>query len=280
MKASLILGAMKETLNERIQRKTHRINVLEEKQSNELAQKYIDQVIASNILIPDLTNLIIGYAGFEQNILEQSRRLMRAVVDGNFDQMKQALENGAYVNFKDGYEGKTPLIFVFDRLMGGKGLAAYEFADYLIKNNADVNAQDNKGNSALLNLAKKSRKLFAGCYLCDNRINLMELLIRSGADINHKNNFGETALIISVKAGDDESVEALIKSGANKDITDKSNKNAFYYANFLYIKSNNEDPRGIMRDFLLSIPKDEQDQYSEFVEPVEKYKKNNGFSQN
>lgn len=83
-----------------------------------------------------------------------------------------------------------------------------EIADYLIKNGANIN-----GN-------KKNRKAVMPIHLAASYPVLLSYLIKNGADINVQDEDGNTPLFWA--NGEKESIEILIKAGANKDIRNKN----------------------------------------------------------
>ena len=72
-------------------------------------------------------------------------------------------------------------------------------AEFLMEHGADVNAEDEAGNTALSMAAKHDRR------------ELAELLLKKKADVNHKNEAGDTPLMIAVEQGWTEMVELLLK---------------------------------------------------------------------
>ena len=61
---------------------------------------------------------------------------------------------------------------------------------------------------------------------------LVKDLIEAGADLNVQSKDGQTALIVAVGTGCEEIFEALLKAGANPDLTDKLGMSARKYASF------------------------------------------------
>ncbi len=79
----------------------------------------------------------------------------------------------------------------------------YEIVDYLLKNDADVNAENDEGQSVLMEAVLQGNQ------------QIVNLLINKDAIIDKKNNKNETALFIASKMGFDSIVNVLLKYGAN-----------------------------------------------------------------
>lgn len=94
-----------------------------------------------------------------------------------------------------------------------------EIARYLIMSGAQLNLKaDDRGTSALSD------------GVMGKHLELVTDLINAGADTNIKSKDGQTALVVAVGAGDDNMVEALLKAGADPDITDSLGASARKYA--------------------------------------------------
>ena len=97
----------------------------------------------------------------------------------------------------------------------------FEIAELLIKHGADVNNQNNNGETALF----KTR-----------RTKIAKLLIEHGADVNIQDNTGQTALFFKY---DPDIIELLIKHGADVNIQDNNGQTAA-------MKASNNDNYGLM----------------------------------
>ena len=93
-----------------------------------------------------------------------------------------------------------------------------ELVKLLIENNADLNIQDNYGETALIYNAKRGQT------------EIVKLLIDNNADLNIKANYGETALMRAARMGRTETVKLLIENKADLNITDKAGRTALIYA--------------------------------------------------
>lgn len=119
-------------------------------------------------------------------INSKETRLMQAARSGNIDQVRTLLKAGAKINIK--YQGKTALNIA-------ASYGHYEIVNILIEYNADVNEQDNNGNTPLI------------------------LTIKALADIKNKERF----TIYQLKLETYESIiKALINAKANLNITVES----------------------------------------------------------
>jgi ankyrin repeat protein len=130
--------------------------------------------------------LVVGCGGPPKTISE-------AADEGNIEAVKQYLDGGVDVNVKDIRFGWTPL----------HRAATTEIAELLIAEGADVNANDQHGQTPLHSAAWNSHKEIA------------ELLISKGADVNAKGDADWTPLHWATEGGHKETVELLIAKGAD-----------------------------------------------------------------
>jgi len=101
-----------------------------------------------------------------------------------------------------------------------------EILDLLIQANAQLNLQsDDRDTSALVDSVMAKHP------------DIMDDLIRAGADLDIKSKDGQTALVVAVGAGDERMVEALLKAGADPEITDSMGVSARKYASLFHKES-------------------------------------------
>ena len=94
-----------------------------------------------------------------------------------------------------------------------------EIVKLLLNAGADIDKQDNHGDTALIYAAIK------------NNIEIVKLLLNSGADIDKQNNNGDTALIYAAYRNNLEIVEILLDYGADEFILDYENKSFYDHLN-------------------------------------------------
>lgn len=122
-------------------------------------------------------------------------KLLKAVKNGDFEELAECLEGGASLETKD-LNGKTPL-----HIAASNGHR--EMAELLIAKGANVNGADVNGWTPLHEAARKGYGHVA------------ELLIAKGAEVNAKAKSGETPLYFSATKGHEDVVEFLITHGAD-----------------------------------------------------------------
>eukprot|EP01098_Paradermamoeba_levis_P010768 TRINITY_DN4539_c0_g1_i1.p1 TRINITY_DN4539_c0_g1~~TRINITY_DN4539_c0_g1_i1.p1 ORF type:complete len:459 (-),score=162.22 TRINITY_DN4539_c0_g1_i1:94-1470(-) len=100
-------------------------------------------------------------------------------------------------------EGLTPLHFA-------AGHANMNIIDDLVKNGANPNAKDKKGNTPIFMASSSSSAL-----------NAINLLLKSGADINATNDDDDTLLHWAAREGDQQLTRFLLEKGANPNLLNK-----------------------------------------------------------
>jgi len=150
-------------------------------------------------------------SGFYQNRRENS--------------IEKLINNGIDINKRNIY-GKTPL-------MRASELYDFSILKVLIKNGADVNLQDNNGDTTLFYVVNNyyDSEHLSDFYKYKNRF---EYLLRKQANIDIQNNDGTTLLMLAVSRGDVELVHYLIQKGANTNLVDDRNYTAEMYGEETY----------------------------------------------
>jgi hypothetical protein len=126
-----------------------------------------------------------------------TKSIHKAVVDGDIDQVKLLISEGADVNAKERLLDWTPLhTAVSNRRQA--------IAELFIAKGADVNAKEKRGRTPL--------------HIAVNigQIDVVELLITKGADVNIMEGRGDNALSLAKKRGYTEIVDLLLKHGAKE----------------------------------------------------------------
>eukprot|EP01090_Pellita_catalonica_P000583 TRINITY_DN10400_c0_g1_i1.p1 TRINITY_DN10400_c0_g1~~TRINITY_DN10400_c0_g1_i1.p1 ORF type:complete len:1254 (-),score=228.12 TRINITY_DN10400_c0_g1_i1:58-3819(-) len=175
--------------------------------------------------------LITKGADFAIQDKEGSFPLHKAAFSGNVDCLRYLLDKGAAVDSKDLDDG-TPL---HNAAFQGH----VKCAEILIERNANVNAEDESGCTALhvavangktavaqlllkhdAMLDSQNDKGESPIHLAVDHPDCMTLLIENGAEIDVKDFSGRTSLFRAAKAGNLESLRALMCHGANLEVQD------------------------------------------------------------
>ncbi len=93
-----------------------------------------------------------------------------------------------------------------------------EFIKLIIENGADINADDEKGNTPLMFACLMQKKA------------IVKLLINNKVEINSQAYYGDTALKLSCQDNNQDIVELLIRNGANVNIVNYSQESALMTA--------------------------------------------------
>ena len=183
------------------------------------------------------------------NNKKKSDELHQAINDGNRKKVKRLLDGGV-VNARD-TDGLTPLMAACTSLMGALEKQRQGIVGDLLSANADVNAVDEKGRTALHYAASNeygeivARLLDSQSILdiTDNRGRtalhyaaegdapvVIQTLLDRGANINRQDEEGQTPLYMAAYGGYPASVRVLIKGGANVHLADEDGNTPLHVA--------------------------------------------------
>ena len=105
--------------------------------------------------------------------------------------------------------------------------------EYLLRQGADIDAEDNDGNNALMYLAQRKNTIKQPSEIYQDSVtDIVSLLLKSGIDVNHRNINGETALILFAKHNAEiyQALRARLSAeGAEIDLKDQYSKTADDY---------------------------------------------------
>jgi len=123
--------------------------------------------------------------------------LLKAVIEGDVDQIMTMLDSGAMVDFID-QDGETSL-------MKASASDRSDIVFVLLKAGADVNFRDKHGRTALMAACDQGHEF------------IVSALLEGGAAVDLKDEEGRTALIMASARGSGPSVMALLAAGATVD---------------------------------------------------------------
>jgi ankyrin repeat protein len=143
--------------------------------------------------------------------------------EGLFEFVKYIVSKGADVNIG------IPLHYAIS--CHGNGFDNFHIneniAIFLIEKGIDVNKQDERGDTPLMNLFYD----FYDDYDDYEHIELMKLLIKHGAYINHQNKLNKTALMRYAFCGYKNCIKLLLDHGANVNLKDNQGETALMQLN-------------------------------------------------
>ena len=133
---------------------------------------------------------------------EFDNSLLEAAIDGDVEQIKSLLANGANVHAKD-----TEDINALMNAAASDSDAAAEVVKLLLDAGANVHAKDCGDSTALIWAAESDN---------DAAAEVVKLLLDAGADVNAKNHEGKTALDIAIRDGNEDVANLLREAGAKR----------------------------------------------------------------
>jgi ankyrin repeat protein len=158
--------------------------------------------------IPSLVPKMLDI-GWDPDVANEGKvtPLMIASLKHDVDVVNQLLTDGANVNAQNIY-GATALHYALSDELSEKGMAVLRL---LLKNGADIDAQDNKGYTPLIKATISSGT------------SAMRVLLDAGAEIDRTTELGWTALLYSVDMSYHDKFELLISYNADPFVCGKSN---------------------------------------------------------
>jgi len=152
--------------------------------------------IPNEILVEKITDIR------DYGQLLRTNSLFNAALDGDVEQIRQSIEDGAHVNATD-KDGQTPLHYAIKH-------GTPEACAALIENGADMELKDNHGSAALHHAAN-----VGNAQAC-------AILISKGANVNIKDEDGNTPLHCAAWAGHIDVCTLLIENGADMTAKDSN----------------------------------------------------------
>src|SRR5688572_19140428 len=169
---------------------------------------HVDGAQGVDVKVP-LTVQVTALAGVVA-VISPSHPFVKAAHDDDLDALR-ALIADADVNFRDPATGTTALDHAVQN-------GNQEMVQFLIARGADVNASQENGHTALMQLGAAATP------------DLLWDLINAGAKINRKNSYGTTALMTVASQNNSEIVEELLAAGADVNASDEDGKTALMLA--------------------------------------------------
>jgi ankyrin repeat protein len=167
---------------------------------------HIALMLAKLYANPEKVKLPEDHAAKDKSSLNE--KLIKAAREGDIEEVKQLLDNGANVDARD-FIGRVPLM-----LASANGHV--EMVRLLLEWKADVDAKDEDGDNAL------ARAAWGG------HAEIVQLLLARGVDVHVKDKDGDTALDLAADEGHTEVVDLL----------EQHDKNNFNQSKHNYEKTN------------------------------------------
>ncbi len=148
----------------------------------------------------EIKSMTIQNHKFHPGITNKNDQLIEAATKGNLPDVKNALAEGADVNYQENYYHSTAL-------MNASGQGYLAIVELLLKNGANVNVKGNVGMTALMMASSMGHA------------EVVKILLDHGADVTAKfdhTGTAMTALMIASQKGHKDIVEILKRAGANE----------------------------------------------------------------
>ncbi|PIY15717.1 MAG: hypothetical protein COZ15_06730 [Elusimicrobia bacterium CG_4_10_14_3_um_filter_49_12_50_7] len=140
------------------------------------------------------------------------------IINNNTNAVRTAIASGADINATTSLSGYGSSASNGPLLIFAAKMGTHDIAKLLIAAGADVNAQGENGETALLEALKRGDWLIAN------------LLMENGADIKIPNSEGETALTIAAKHNSINLIDRLLAEGSKINATNKAGMTALMVA--------------------------------------------------
>jgi ankyrin repeat protein len=140
---------------------------------------------------------------------EDGVNFLSAAETGKLEEVKRYIHQGGMVDVTDA-DGWTAL-------MKASYQGHYDIVEYLLENEANVNAKNKHGRTALISASAWHPSI-------------VKLLVRKGANVNVADNRGRTALMQATYFYKLEIINFLINSGADLNIKDNDDRTALDWA--------------------------------------------------
>ena len=144
--------------------------------------------------------------------------LMHASWSGHVEIANDLIEAGALVNLKEITYSRRFKKRASDALMAASAGGSAETVQLLLANGANVDQQDDDGESALFHAVRKN----------DRRV--ISMLLNGGAWIESRDKYRLTPLMAAAIYADPETVRLLLRYGANRNAVDMNKLTAAEYA--------------------------------------------------
>lgn len=193
---------------------------------------------------------------------DRNKILVDSIFSGSIDSIKEALQTGAHINYRD-EEGLTPLmLFLRDYTYDN----SFEVFELLLREGAYINALNKKGSTPLM-------------FLCDSTIphkfSIASTLIENDKKTNHQNTYGMSPLMFFSSyphlPDNLRIMKLLLIKGADPNLMDKERNTALKHA-VMCSDSNGSDSVAAIRllaEFGADVNLTENNEYSPLMSACE-----------